>query len=180
MATLKEKYNKQVTKELVKKFNYENKMEIPKIMKVVVNRGVSEATIETKSIEASAVELAQITGQLPQRIRAKKSIATFNLREGLEIGLKVTLRGDRMYHFMDKLINVCLPKIRDFQGVNPNAFDGRGNYTLGVKEQLIFPEVDYDSVDRVRGMDITIVTSAQTNAEAKELLRLLGVPFRKI
>ncbi|MBU0687155.1 MAG: 50S ribosomal protein L5 [Candidatus Margulisbacteria bacterium] len=179
MSALKEKYKKQVIKELMKKFKYKNEMEVPRIVKVVVNRGVTEATEDSKAINASAEELAEITGQAPQRIRAKKSIATFKLREGLEIGLKVTLRGIRMYHFMDKLINLCLPKIRDFRGLNPKSFDGRGNYSLGIKEQLIFPEVKYDKVDRVRGMDITIQTSAKTDEEARELLALLGIPFRK-
>lgn len=179
MTALKEKYQKHVVKELTKKFKYKNKMEVPYLKKVVVNRGVSEATLDSKTIEASATELAQITGQAPRRNRARKSIATFKLRQGLEIGLKVTLRGERMYHFMYKLINVCLPKIRDFKGINPNSFDGRGNYSLGIKEQLIFPEIKFDAVDRVRGMDITIVTTAKSDAEARELLSLLGMPFRK-
>ena len=179
MPNLKDKYNKKVVKELTKKFNYKNQMEVPKVVKVVVNRGVTEATEDSKLIQISADELAQITGQLPLRIKSKKSIASFKLREGLEIGLKVTLRGARMYYFLDKLINLCLPKIRDFKGVNPKSFDGRGNFSLGVKEQLIFPEVKYDKVDRVRGMDITIQTSANTDAEARELLTQLGVPFMK-
>jgi large subunit ribosomal protein L5 len=179
MATLKEKYQSNVIKEMARKFSYKNQMEIPRLVKVVVNRGVTEATQDGKAIDVSAEELALICGQRPLRIKSRKAIATFKLRQGLPIGLKVTLRGERMYHFMDKLVNLCLPKIRDFKGLNPKSFDGRGNFSLGIKEQLIFPEVKYDKVDRVRGMDIIIQTSAKTDAEAKELLSLLGVPFKK-
>lgn len=179
MPLLKDKYQKEVIPEMMKKFKYDNIMRVPRVEKIVINRGVTEATTDAKTIDASAEELAQITGQAPLKIAAKKSIATFKLREGLLIGLKVTLRGNRMYYFLDKLVNLSLPKIRDFKGVSPKSFDGRGNYSLGIKEQMIFPEVKYDKVDRVRGMDITIQTSAKTDEEARELLALLGVPFRK-
>jgi large subunit ribosomal protein L5 len=156
-----------------------NPMEIPKLKKIVINRGVGEARENSKAVEVSAKELGEISGQKPLVIKAKKSIAAFKLRGGLEIGLKVTLRGKRMNDFVKKLINICLPKIRDFRGVNPKSFDGRGNYSLGIKEQLIFPEVDYEKVDRVRGMDITLVTSARDDQGARELLAKLGMPFRK-
>jgi large subunit ribosomal protein L5 len=154
-------------------------METPRLKKIVINRGVGEARENSKAVEVSAKELGEITGQKPLVIKAKKSIAAFKLRGGLEIGLKVTLRGKRMSDFVKKLVNICLPKIRDFKGVNPKSFDGRGNYSLGVKEQLIFPEVDYEKVDRVRGMDITFVTSARDDQGARELLEKMGMPFRK-
>jgi large subunit ribosomal protein L5 len=164
---------------LLKEGEYKNIHQVPKVLKVVINRGVNEARENQKAIEISANELADIVGQKPLVTKAKKSIAAFKIREGLLIGLKVTLRGKRMYDFLNKLVNVSLPKIRDFKGVNPKSFDGRGNYTLGITEQLIFPEIDYDKVDRVRGMDITLVTSAKTDAESKRLLEALGMPFRK-
>ncbi len=155
-----------------------NPMRVPRLVKIVINRGVGEARENAKAIEISARELADITGQKPLVRRAKKSIAVFKIRSGMEIGLKVTLRGKRMRQFLDKLINICLPKIRDFKGVNPESFDGRGNYTLGIKEQLIFPEIDYEKVDRIRGMDITLVTSAENDQDARKFLEALGMPFR--
>ncbi len=158
---------------------YKNPMRVPRMVKLVINRGVGEAREDSKAIDVSAKELSNIAGQKPLVIKAKKAIAAFKLRGGLPIGLKVTLRGKRMYDFLSKLINMCLPKIRDFKGVNPKSFDGRGNYSLGIKEQLIFPEVDYETVDRIRGMDITFVTSAEKDEEARELLEALGMPFRK-
>lgn len=161
------------------KEKYKNPMRVPRMIKVVINRGVGEAREDAKAIDVSAKELAEITGQKPLVIKAKKAIAAFKLRDGLPIGLKVTLRGKRMYDFLSKLINICLPKIRDFRGVNPKSFDGRGNYTFGVREQLIFPEVDYERVDRIRGMDITFVTTARNDQEARKLLEALGMPFRK-
>ncbi|KPJ69843.1 50S ribosomal protein L5 [candidate division WOR-1 bacterium DG_54_3] len=179
MPGLKEKIGKKVLLESLKGGKYQNPMRIPRVIKVVINRGVGEAKEDPKAIDVSAKELADITGQKPLVINSKKAIAAFKLRGGIPIGLKVTLRGKRMYDFLGKLINICLPKIRDFKGVNPKAFDGRGNYTLGIREQLIFPEVDYEKVDRIRGMDITIVTSARSDQEAKELLEVLGMPFRK-
>lgn len=179
MTSLKQKYEKEIVPVLLKSGKYKNPMRVPRLVKIVINRGVSEAREDSKAFDVSAKELAEIAGQKPLAIKAKKAIAAFKLRGGLPIGLKVTLRGQRMYDFISKLVNICLPKIRDFKGVNPKAFDGRGNYTLGVKEQLIFPEVNYEKIDRVRGMDITIVTSAQNNAEARELLEALGMPFRK-
>lgn len=178
MNSLKEKYFKVITKELMKKRGYKNTMQVPRIQKVVINRGVGEARENAKAIEISAAELSVITGQKPLVTLSKKAISAFKLRGNIPIGLKVTLRGDRMYDFLSKLINICLPKIRDFKGVSPRSFDGRGNYTLGIKEQLIFPEVDYEKVDRVRGMDITFVTTAKTDAEARDLLEQIGVPFR--
>lgn len=175
---LKEKYLKEVVPLLQEKGNYKNVMEMPRLTKVVINRGVGEARENSKAIEVSAKELAEITGQKPLAIKSKKSIAAFKLRAGLEIGLKVTLRGKRMYAFLNKLINISLPKIRDFRGVNPDSFDNFGNYSMGIKEQLIFPEVNYEKVDRVRGMDITIVTTARTKEQARQLLEALGMPFR--
>jgi len=157
---------------------YDNPMRVPRVIKVVINRGVGEAREDAKAIDVSARELADITGQKPLVIKAKKAIAAFKLKGGLPIGLKVTMRGKRMYDFINKLINICLPKIRDFKGVSPTSFDGRGNYTLGVKEQLIFPEVNYEKVDRIRGMDITFVTTARSDQEARDLLEVLGMPFR--
>ena len=176
---LKEKFNTEVTENLVKKFNYSSVMEVPKIEKIVVNMGVGDAVQNSKVLDNAVEELELITGQKPLVTKAKKSVATFRLREGMPIGAKVTLRGERMYEFLDKLIAVSLPRVRDFQGVSKKAFDGRGNYTLGVKEQLIFPEIDYDKVSKVRGMDIVIVTTANTDEEARELLANFGMPFRK-
>jgi large subunit ribosomal protein L5 len=164
---------------MMKMFGYSNSMQVPKLEKVVVSRGVGEAVLDAKAIKIAADELTQITGQLAATRKAKASIANFKLKKGTPIGALATLRGARMYDFMDKLINICLPKIRDFKGVNPDSFDGGGNYSMGLKEQLIFPEIDYDKVDKVRGMNVTIVTTANTNEEAKELLTLMGMPFRK-
>ena len=178
MPRLKDKYDKEVVSLLNEKFAYKNVMEIPKIVKVVVNMGVGDAVADPKMLDVAANDLLQITGQKPLITRAKKSIAAFKLREGLPIGCKVTLRGDRMYYFLDKLFNVSLPRIRDFRGISTNGFDGRGNYTLGLKEQLIFPEISIDKVDKVRGMDITVVTTAKTDAEGLELLRAMGMPFK--
>ena len=177
MARLKEFYSQEVAPALMKKFGYKNVMEIPKVEKIVVNMGVSEAVGNPKVLDAAVADLTQISGQKPIVTKAKKSISAFKVREGMSIGTKVTLRGERMYHFMDKLLNVALPRVRDFRGISPKAFDGRGNYTLGVKEQLIFPEMEYDKIDKIRGMDITIVTSANTDEEARELLKLMGMPF---
>ena len=179
MNRLQEKYNNEVKPALIKKFNYTSSMQAPKLVKVVLNIGVGVATAEPKQLEDAVAELTQIAGQKPVITKAKKSIANFKLREGQEIGCKVTLRGERMYEFLDKLVNISLPRVRDFRGVSNTAFDGRGNYTLGVKEQIIFPEIQYDKVSKVRGMDIVIVTTAQSNEEAKELLTLIGMPFAK-
>jgi large subunit ribosomal protein L5 len=176
MATLKEKYDKTIAKEMAKEFSYKNKMEIPAIKKIVINRGLGEAVTNPKALDISLAEIALICGQKPAVTKAKKSIAAFKLRAKQPIGCKVTLRGARMYHFLDKLINICLPRIRDFRGVSPKAFDG--NYTMGITEQLVFPEIDYDNVDKVRGMDITICTTAETDKEAKALLGYMGMPFR--
>lgn len=162
---------------MVDKFHYKNVMEIPKIEKVIINMGVGEAVTNSKALETAVAQLTTIAGQKPVVTKAKKSIAAFKLREGMPIGTKVTLRGDRMYYFLDKLMNIALPRVRDFRGVSATAFDGRGNYALGLKEQLIFPEIEYDKVDKVQGMDIIIVTTAKTDEEARELLRLLGMPF---
>lgn len=178
MIRLKEKYTKEVIPAMIERFGYKNVMQVPKIEKVVVNMGVGEATGDAKVLDAAVSDLSQITGQKPLITRAKKSIAAFKLRAGVAIGAKVTLRGERMYYFLDKLFNISLPRIRDFRGVSTRAFDGRGNYTLGIREQLIFPEINIDKVDKVRGMDICIVTTARTDEEARELLRLLGLPFR--
>lgn len=178
MAILKEKYDKEIAPKMMKSRGYKNKMQAPRLTKIVINRGVGEARDNSKAIDVSATELATIAGQKPLITYSKKAISAFHLKQNIPIGLKVTLRGERMYDFASKLINLSLPKIRDFKGVNPKSFDGRGNYTLGIREQLIFPEVDYDKVDRVRGMDITFVTSAATDAEARELLELMGMPFR--
>ncbi|MBU1026865.1 MAG: 50S ribosomal protein L5 [Candidatus Margulisbacteria bacterium] len=179
MSELREKYYKEILPALQKMRGHKNPMRVPRLVKIVINRGVGETRENIKAIDVSAKELADIVGQQPLVIKAKKAIANFKLRGGLPIGLKATLRGERMYDFMNKLVNVCLPKIRDFKGVSPKSFDGRGNYSLGIKEQLIFPEVDYEKVDRVRGMDITFVTSAPDDAEARELLEALGMPFQK-
>ena len=177
MARLKDFYSQEVAPAMMKKFGYKNVMEIPKVEKVVVNMGVSEAVGNPKVLDAAVADLTQISGQKPIVTKAKKSISAFKVREGMSIGTKVTLRGERMYHFMDKLLNVALPRVRDFRGISPKAFDGRGNYTLGVKEQSIFPEMEYDKIDKIRGMDITIVTTAKTDEEARELLKLMGMPF---
>ncbi len=180
MATrLKEKYQKEIVPALMTKFNYKSVMQVPKVEKVIINMGVGEAVGNAKALDAAVEDLQLIAGQKPVVTRAKKSIAGFKLREGMPIGAKVTLRGERMYHFLDKLMNVSLPRVRDFRGVSSKAFDGRGNYTLGLKEQLIFPEIEYDKIDKVRGMDIVIVTSAKTDEEARELLTQMGMPFRK-
>ncbi len=179
MNRLKEKYVKEITPALVSKFNYKSVMQVPKIEKIVVNMGVGDAVQNAKALDTAVEELAIITGQKPLITRAKKSIAGFRLREGMPIGAKVTLRGERMYEFLDKLVSVSLPRVRDFRGVSKKSFDGRGNYTLGVREQLIFPEIDYDKVSKVRGMDIVIVTTANTDEEARELLTQIGMPFQK-
>ena len=176
MNRLKEKYNKEVVPALIEKFEYKSVMQAPKVEKIVVNMGVGEAVSNAKALDKAVEELQIITGQKPLITKAKKSIAGFRLREGMPIGAKVTLRGERMYEFLDKLVTVALPRVRDFHGVSKKAFDGRGNYTLGVKEQLIFPEVDYDLVDKVRGLDIVIVTTANTDEESRELLTQLGMP----
>ena len=174
---LQEMYLSEDVKGMMDKFNYKNVMEIPKIEKVVINMGIGEAVANSKALDSAVADLTLIAGQRPVITKAKKSIAAFKLRQGMPIGTKVTLRGDRMYYFLDKLMNIALPRVRDFRGVNPTAFDGRGNYALGMKEQLIFPEIEYDKIDKVRGMDIIIVTTAKTDEEARELLRLLGMPF---
>ncbi|AFL98901.1 MULTISPECIES: 50S ribosomal protein L5 [Desulfitobacterium] len=179
MARLKDKFSNEIAPALQQKFNYKNVMQIPKLEKVVINVGVGEAIQNSKAIDAAVGDLMKITGQKPVVTRAKKSIAAFKLRTGMPIGTKVTLRGDRMYEFVDRLMNVALPRVRDFHGVSDKAFDGRGNYTLGIKEQLIFPEIEYDKIDKVRGMDIIFVTTAKTDEEARELLGMLGMPFRK-
>lgn len=178
-ARLKELYLKEVTPSMMNKFNYKSPMQVPKVEKVVINMGVGDAVQNAKVLDGAVEDLTLISGQKPVITRAKKSIAGFKLREGMPIGVKVTLRGERMYHFLDKLMNVALPRVRDFRGVSPKSFDGRGNYTLGLKEQLIFPEISYDKVDKVRGMDVVIVTTATTDEEARELLTLMGMPFRK-
>ncbi len=179
MNRLKEKYLKEVVPSLEKKHNYKSLMEVPKLEKIVINMGVGDATTNSKLLDAAVADLAKISGQKPVITRAKKSIAGFKVREGQAIGCKVTLRGDNMYNFMDKLISIALPGVRDFRGVSPRSFDGRGNYTMGIKEQLIFQEIDYDDVVKVRGMDIIFVTTAKSNEEAYDLLNELGVPFRK-
>lgn len=176
---LKTKFTEEVTPKLVEQFGYTSVMQVPKVEKIVVNMGVGDAVSNAKNLEKAVDELTLLTGQKPVVTKAKKSIAGFRLREGMPIGAKVTLRGERMYDFLDKLITVSLPRVRDFQGISNKAFDGRGNYTLGVKEQLIFPEVNYDNVDKVRGMDIVIVTTAQTDEESHALLKELGMPFKK-
>jgi large subunit ribosomal protein L5 len=179
MNRLQEKYTTVVVPALMKEFEYSSVMQAPKLEKVVINMGIGDAIANSKALEEAVAELTQLAGQKPVITKAKKSIANFKLREGMDIGCKVTLRGAKMYEFLDKLMNVALPRVRDFRGVNANAFDGRGNYTLGVKEQLIFPEINFDKVNRVRGMDIVIVTSAKTNAEGRALLKGLGMPFEK-
>ncbi|MBN3523735.1 50S ribosomal protein L5 [Paenibacillus apiarius] len=178
-ARLKERYLNEITPALMQKFNYTSVMKVPKVEKVVINMGMGEAVQNSKVLDTAVAELEQIAGQKPVITRAKKSIAGFKLREGMPIGVKVTLRGERMYYFLDKLFNVTLPRVRDFRGISNKAFDGRGNYTLGLKEQIIFPEIEYDKVDKVRGMDIVIVTTANTDEESRELLTQLGMPFVK-
>lgn len=177
MARMKDFYKDDVAPALMKKFGYKSVMQIPKLDKIVINVGCGEARDNAKVIDAILIDLAAITGQRPIVCKARKSVANFKLREGMNIGAKVTLRGDRMYEFLDRLFNVALPRVRDFRGINPNSFDGRGNYNMGLKEQLIFPEIDYDKIDAVRGMDVCFVTTAKTDEEAKELLTLLGAPF---
>jgi large subunit ribosomal protein L5 len=179
MSRLKEKFVKDITPALVSKFNYKSIMEVPKIEKIVINMGIGDAVQNAKVLDNAVEELALITGQKPVVTRAKKSIAGFRLREGMPIGAKVTLRGERMYEFFDKLVSVSLPRVRDFRGISKKSFDGRGNYTLGIREQLIFPEIDYDKVSKVRGMDIVIVTTANTDEESRELLTQFGMPFQK-
>ncbi|ASS94479.1 MULTISPECIES: 50S ribosomal protein L5 [Bacillaceae] len=179
MSRLKEKLKSEITPSLMGKFNYQSVMQVPNIEKIVINMGVGDAVSNSKALDTAVEELTLITGQKPVITKAKKSIAGFRLREGMPIGAKVTLRGERMYQFLDKLVSVSLPRVRDFRGVSKKSFDGRGNYTLGVKEQLIFPEIDYDKVSKVRGMDIVIVTTANTDEEARELLTQVGMPFQK-
>ena len=176
---LREMYKADVVPALQKKFNYKSVMQIPKLDKVIINVGAGEAKDNAKVIDAIIGDLAKITGQKPVKCAAKKSVANFKLREGMTIGVKVTLRGDKMYEFVDRFFNLALPRVRDFRGINPNSFDGRGNYSMGVKEQLIFPEIEYDKIDKVRGMDICFVTTANTDEEARELLTLMGAPFAK-
>ena len=177
MARMKDFYKEEVAPALMKKFGYKSVMQIPKLDKIVINVGAGEAKENAKAIDSISGDLAKITGQKPVVCKAKKSVANFKLREGMPIGVKVTLRGDRMYEFLDRLFNVALPRVRDFRGINPNSFDGRGNYNMGIREQLIFPEIDYDKVDKVRGMDICFVTTANTDEEARELLTLMGAPW---
>ena len=179
MSRFSEMYKNDVAPALMKKFEYKSVMQIPKIDKVVINVGAGEAKDNSKVIDAIANDLGIITGQKPVVCRAKKSVANFKLREGMPIGVKVTLRGEKMYEFIDRLFSLALPRVRDFRGINPNSFDGRGNYSMGVKEQLIFPEIEYDKIDKVRGMDITFITTAKTDEEAKELLTLMGAPFAR-
>ncbi len=179
MNRLQDKYQNEVVPALMQRFAYGNQMEVPKLEKIVVNMGVGAAIQEAKALDSAVSDLAKITGQKPVVTKARKSIANFKLREGMSIGCKVTLRGTRMYEFFDRLVSIALPRVRDFRGVSASSFDGRGNYTLGVKEQLIFPEIEYDKVERVQGMDIVIVTTAKTDEESKEFLRLMGMPFRE-
>ena len=179
MSRLRDQYENEIKDAMVKKFGYKNVMEIPKLDKVVVNMGVGEAKENAKILEAAMGDMEIITGQKPIATRSKNSIANFKIREGMPIGCKVTLRGEKMYEFVDRLVNLALPRVRDFRGGNPNAFDGRGNYALGIKEQLIFPEIEYDKIDKVRGMDIIFVTTAKTDEEARELLTLFNMPFAK-
>ena len=179
MSRLREQYKNEIVDAMMKKFEYKNVMEVPKLEKIVVNMGVGEAKENAKLLEAAMKDMETITGQKAVSTKAKNSVANFKIREGMAIGCKVTLRGEKMYEFMDRLVNLALPRVRDFRGVNPNAFDGRGNYALGIKEQLIFPEIEYDKVDKVRGMDIIFVTTAKTDEEARELLTLFNMPFAK-
>ncbi len=179
MSRLREQYKNEIVDAMMKKFEYKNVMEVPKLEKIVVNMGVGEAKENAKLLEAAMKDMETITGQKAVSTKAKNSVANFKIREGMAIGCKTTLRGEKMYEFMDRLVNLALPRVRDFRGVNPNAFDGRGNYALGIKEQLIFPEIEYDKVDKVRGMDIIFVTTAKTDEEARELLTLFNMPFAK-
>ena len=179
MSRLKTIYSDEIVDAMIKKFGYKNIMEVPKLDKIVVNMGVGEAKENAKILESAMKDLEIISGQKPVMTRAKKSVANFKIREGMPIGCKVTLRGEKMYEFADRLINLALPRVRDFRGVNPNAFDGRGNYALGIKEQLIFPEIEYDKIDKIRGMDVIFVTTAKTDEESRELLRLFNMPFAK-
>ena len=179
MSRLRDIYNDQIVEAMTKKFGYKNIMEVPKLDKIVINMGVGEAKDNAKALESAVKDLETISGQHAVLTRAKKSIANFKIREGMPIGCKTTLRGEKMYDFLDRLVNLALPRVRDFRGMNPDAFDGRGNYSLGIKEQLIFPEIEYDKVDKVRGMDVIIVTTAKTDEEARELLRLFNMPFEK-
>lgn len=178
MARLKEKYRQDVIAAMMTKFNYKNRLEVPKLEKIVLNMGVGEAKENARTLEAAAEEMAQIAGQRPVITKARNSIASFKIREGMPIGCKVTLRGDRMYHFLDRLVNVALARVRDFRGISPKSFDGRGNFALGIKEQLIFPEIVYDAIEKIRGMDVIIVTTAKTDEEGRELLRFFGMPFK--
>ncbi len=179
MSRLIETYNDEIKDAMMKKFEYKSIMEVPKIEKIVINMGVGEAKENAKILDNAVGDLTKISGQKPLITKAKKSVAVFKVREGMNIGCKVTLRGKRMYEFLDRLVNLALPRVRDFRGVNPNAFDGRGNYALGLKEQIIFPEIEYDKIDKIRGMDVIFVTTANTDEEARELLTLFGMPFRK-
>lgn len=179
MSRLREQYQNEIVDAMVKKFGYKNTMEVPKLSKVVINMGVGEAKENAKLLETAMRDMEIIAGQKPVATKAKNSVANFKIREGMPIGCKVTLRGEKMYEFVDRLINLALPRVRDFRGVNPNAFDGRGNYALGIKEQLIFPEIEYDKVDKVRGMDVIFVTTAKTDEEARELLTQFNMPFAK-
>jgi large subunit ribosomal protein L5 len=179
LSRVREIYENEIVEQMMKKFGYKNKLQVPRIEKVVINMGVGEAKDNPKVLESAVNDLTIISGQKPIITKAKKSVAAFKIREGMPIGCKVTLRGNRMYDFVDRLISLALPRVRDFRGVNPDAFDGRGNYSLGIKEQLIFPEIEFDKVDKIRGMDIIFVTTAKTDEEARELLRLFGMPFRK-
>lgn len=177
MSRMQDKYNQEVAPALMTKFGYKSTMQIPKLEKIVINIGLGDARENPKVIDAAMSDLAAITGQKPVVTKARKSVANFKVREGMSIGCKVTLRANKMYEFLDRLFNIALPRVRDFRGINPNSFDGRGNYSLGVKEQLIFPEIDYDKIDKIRGMDIIIVTTAKTDEEAREMLSLMGAPF---
>ena len=179
MSRLKDQYKAEIVPALTKKFGYENVMQVPKLDKIVINMGVGEAKENPKALESAVADLEQITGQKAVLTKAKNSIANFKIREGMNIGCKVTLRGEKMYEFLDRLVNLALPRVRDFRGINPNSFDGRGNYALGIKEQFIFPEIEFDKVDKVRGMDIIFVTTAKTDEEARELLTLFNMPFAK-
>ena len=179
MSRLKDQYQDKIVDAMMKKFGYKNKLEVPKLDKIVVNMGVGEAKENAKILEAAVKDMETITGQKAVITKAKKSVANFKIREGMSIGCKVTLRGEKMYEFFDRLINLALPRVRDFRGINPNAFDGRGNYALGIKEQLIFPEIEYDKIDKIRGMDVIVVTTARTDEEGRELLTQFGMPFAK-
>jgi len=179
VSRLKDQYKNEIVDAMIKKFGYKNIMEVPKLDKIVINMGIGEAKENAKALEPALADLETIAGQKPVLTKAKKSIANFKLREGQNIGCKVTLRGEKMYDFLDRLVNLALPRVRDFRGINPNAFDGRGNYALGIKEQIIFPEIEYDKIDKVRGMDVIFVTTAKTDEEAKELLTLFNMPFAK-